>query len=95
MKRPFEDRYWCLDLNNTAGQFQDFITERRLRRAGRYPRRPVNGEDFDGWAFAEYTPQASAEVQASWSDGRYTKPPTARQPRLVPVDDPESALDAT
>jgi hypothetical protein len=41
MERPLEGGGRCLDLDNTARQFQDLIARRR-------PRRPVNGTDLDG-----------------------------------------------
>lgn len=64
MERPLEGSGRCLDLNHTAGQFQDLVANRR-------PRRSVNGKDLDGRAFAEHTPPAPAEVQASRGDRRH------------------------
>jgi hypothetical protein len=69
--RPLEGSGRCLDLNNTAGKFQELIAKGRPRRAGGRPRRSVNGNDFDGRAFAEHTPPTPAEVQASWGDRRH------------------------
>lgn len=87
MERPLECGGRCLDLDNTAGQFQDLIAKRR-------PGRLVNGDDLDGRAFAEHTPPAPAEFQASCGERRYAYPPPAGQPGLVSVDDPEPAPDA-
>ena len=55
MERPFEGGGRCLDLDNTARQFQDLIARRR-------PGRSVNGNDLDGRAFAEHTPPAPEEL---------------------------------
>jgi hypothetical protein len=88
MERPLEGSGRCLDLDHTAGQFQDLIARRR-------PRRPVNGNDLDGRALAEHTPPAPAEIQAPCGERRHAYPPPAGQPRLVSVDDPEPAPDAT
>jgi hypothetical protein len=63
-ERPLKGSGWCLDLNDTAGQFQDLIAKRR-------PRRSVNGKDLDGRAFAERTPPAPTEIQAPWGDRRH------------------------
>jgi hypothetical protein len=88
MERPLEGGGRCLDLDNTARQFQDLIARRR-------PRRTVNGTDLDGRAFAEHTPPAPAEFQASCGERRHADLPPAGQPGLVSVDDPEPAPDAT
>ncbi|MGD0606903.1 MAG: hypothetical protein ABSA53_25360 [Streptosporangiaceae bacterium] len=55
----------------------------------------MNGTDLDGRAFAEHTPPASAEFQASCGERRHADLPPAGQPGLVSVDDPEPAPDAT
>ena len=65
MQRPLEHGGRCLDLNDTARQFQDLI-------ARRHPRWSVNGKDLDGRAFAARPPPAPTEVQVSWGDGRHT-----------------------
>jgi hypothetical protein len=70
MQRPLERTGRSLDLNNTAGQFQDLLAKRR-------PRRSVNGKDLDGRAFAEHTPPAPAEVQPSWGKRRHAYLPPA------------------
>jgi len=77
MEGPFEYCGRSLDLDNAAGQFQDLIAKRRPRRAMRRPRWPVDGQDLDERAFAEYPPPASAELQAPPGNRRHANLPPA------------------